>query len=472
MRTLLLLLAFAGAAAAWPDNPTTLPELEAVAKPLMADLLSLIDDLDRLSKLYADDDRFLEHSEKRRKLREETLPKYDRLSELETSYAEMKKFAHLQAVTQGLAALDNRKKVQAEAPAGIAQALALEEFHRELINARRHAREVLGEDDRLYFGTQAAIASRKRRWSIGGIAAGLALILAGAAFRIGKRRQAAIAAASGTGGATIGSVIGGNYRLEREIGRGAMGRVFEATDVTLRRKVAIKRLRDELLASEKELDLFLSEARLVASLKHPNIVEIFSIVKERGELFLVFEFVSGKALHALLQERGRLPWDAARRVAADVGAALDYAHDQKIIHRDLKPANVMIGADGRAKVMDFGIAHRSSGTVAHLTRTEAWGTPPYMAPEAELGRVARESDVYSLGVCIYQMLTGKLPFEGPNFLAQKREMKIAPVSSFDASLGPAVDQALFKALQPEPDARFHSAAQLLAGLDAALPGRS
>ena len=448
-------------AAAFIVRADPLDDLEREGAALMKETHASVDELAGLSKLYADDGRFEELTERRRVVREALLPKFDRLMQVEEEYDQLMKAHHLQSVTFGLNALGDAKKVQAEAGAQIAKAMAIEVFHKELVDAKRRSRESIQTDEFNFLSTQAAIASRKKRWTFAATLGTLAALLGGGAFVAGRVRRGPAPAGRG---ATIGTVIGGNYKIEREIGRGAMGQVYEATDVTLRRKVAIKKMREELLASPKDLELFLAEARLVASLKHPNIVEIYSIVKEGGELFLVFEFVSGKPLNAVIQERGRLTLEQVRRVAYDVGSALDYAHGQKVIHRDLKPANVMIGGDGRAKVMDFGIAHQASTTVAKMTRAEAWGTPPYMAPEAELGRIGRESDLYSLGVCVYEMLTGKLPFEGPNYLAQKREMKLRPVSQVEGTIPPTVDQTLLKALNPEPDARFHSAAQLVSGL--------
>ncbi|MBI3296583.1 MAG: serine/threonine protein kinase [Elusimicrobia bacterium] len=261
------------------------------------------------------------------------------------------------------------------------------------------------------------------------------------------------------------NTLGGNFRVDGELGRGGMGVVYEATDMALNRKVAIKRMRDEVSANRRELDMFMAEARLVAQLKHPNLVAIHHIFREGTILYLVFEFVLGRPLSAVIEETERLSLDEARRVLRGVAAGLDYAHANKVIHRDLKPSNVMLSDDGTVKVMDFGIAHQAKKTVARLTKADAWGTPPYMSPEQELGTVSRESDVYSLTVCLYEMLTGRLPFEGPNFLAQKREMAYIPPSQACPGLPAALDAVVRRGLEAEVARRFHSAAELTAALE-------
>ncbi|MBI4345598.1 MAG: serine/threonine protein kinase [Elusimicrobia bacterium] len=269
----------------------------------------------------------------------------------------------------------------------------------------------------------------------------------------------------------IATVLGGNYAVERELGRGGMGVVFEALDLSLRRKVAVKKLREELHERVQELETLLAEARLVADLRHPNIVEIYSIFKEQGRIFLVFELVSGRSLAEVLDQHGLLTLRQAKGVLRQIGSALDYAHSKKVIHRDLKPANIMVTGEGAVKVMDFGIAHRAKVTVAKLTQQEAWGTPPYMAPEQELGHVSRESDLFALGAMFYEMLIGKLPFEGPNFLAQKQSMDYVKPCKARGDLPPAIDAIIGKALAPDPALRFHSAAEFYAALETVPDGK-
>jgi serine/threonine-protein kinase len=241
-----------------------------------------------------------------------------------------------------------------------------------------------------------------------------------------------------------------------------MGVVYDAVDETLRRRVAIKQMSRDGATSD-DRDRFLTEARLVASLKHPNLAEIYSVVND-GRLYLVFEFVDGQSLDKLLESRRKLPVSDARRVLADVSGALSYAHERKIIHRDLKPGNVMITREGVAKVMDFGIAHQSqrgNGT----TVTSASGTPPYMSPEQALGSVSKASDLYALGVMAYELLTGARPFEGPDFLEQKLQRRFTPPSQRNPDLRRGLDDFFAKALDPDPTKRHSDAKAFLRAFD-------
>ncbi len=256
------------------------------------------------------------------------------------------------------------------------------------------------------------------------------------------------------------------YSLVGLVGRGSMGEVYEAVEKTLGRRTALKRLRPELLSDPLELEGLLREARLMAGLKHPNLAAVYSVEKEAGQVYLAMEFIDGGSLQRRLDAEKRLPWPESLRIARGAGAALDYAHGRRIVHRDLKPANIMLSTKGEVKVMDFGIAHQAAKSVSRLTRAPSWGTPPYMAPEQELGGVSAAVDIYALAVCLYEMLTGELPFKGPNFLAQKREALWAPPSREAADLPAGVDGVFTIALAPEPSRRFKSAAALLAACDA------
>ncbi len=266
-------------------------------------------------------------------------------------------------------------------------------------------------------------------------------------------------------------LIRGQYELSREIGSGGMGRVFEGTDRSLGRRVAVKKMRDELRADPRERERFIAEAKTVAALHHPNIVDIYAIAEEGPDVYLVFEYVDGKTVHELVYERGRLePRDAAA-VTRACAEALEFAHGRGVIHRDMKPSNVMLDASGVVKVMDFGIARAAKDalTRASMTNTVV-GTPPYMAPEQEQGQVRRESDVYALAVCAYEMLCGELPFTGVGMGMSLNKLNKAyePASRRVPGLPAAVDQAFARAFEPDPLKRCRSPREFAAALDAAL----
>ncbi len=274
-----------------------------------------------------------------------------------------------------------------------------------------------------------------------------------------------VSAAAGEG------LIRGQYELSREIGAGGMGRVYEGTDRSLGRRVAIKKMRDELRADPRERARFVAEAKTVAALHHPNIVDIYAIAEEGADVYLVFEYVDGKTVHELVYERGRLEPAAAASVTRACADALEFAHARGVIHRDMKPSNVMIDGAGQVKVMDFGIARAAKDALARGTMTNTVvGTPPYMAPEQEQGQVRRESDVYALAICAYEMLAGELPFSGVGMgmSLNKLNMAYEPVTKRVAGLPPTVDAAFARAFQPDPGKRWRSPAEFAAALESAL----
>ncbi|MFH1724026.1 MAG: protein kinase [Elusimicrobiota bacterium] len=250
------------------------------------------------------------------------------------------------------------------------------------------------------------------------------------------------------------------YRIVRQIGAGGMGAVFEADDLALQRRVAIKRMRDEIRDDPGERGRFLKEARVVAKLRHPNIVEIHSIVEHEGEVFLIFEYLDGSSLDAALTLSGRSDIPEARRIVGQICAALTYAHGEGVIHRDLKPANIMLTKDRRVKVTDFGVAGQAREALSRLSISNTMaGTPPYMAPESETGTVRPESDLYSLAVSLYQMLTGERPFAGTSagMLMRKLDMRFDPPSTKVPGLPPALDAFFASALHCEPEKRPRTA---------------
>jgi tetratricopeptide (TPR) repeat protein len=258
------------------------------------------------------------------------------------------------------------------------------------------------------------------------------------------------------------------YDVIKEIGLGGMGVVYEATDRSLERRVAVKKMRDEIRLDPDDRRRFVNEARLVAQLHHPNIVDIYGIVEDGMDVYLVFEFVEGRTLQDALKSGGPMDLPKARRVLKEMADAVEHAHGRSVIHRDLKPSNVMITPEGRVKVMDFGIARQAKDSMTRhsMTNTIA-GTPPYMAPEQEQGTVRKESDVYALGVCLYEMTTGFLPFTGSGaaMLLNKLNGKLIPPCQRNPSLPAGLDAVIARALEPDPDKRYHTAAELVAALE-------
>ena len=256
------------------------------------------------------------------------------------------------------------------------------------------------------------------------------------------------------------------FRIVKTLGQGGMGVVYEAVDLGLQRTVALKKMRAEIADSPRERARFLKEARTVAGLKHPNIVEIHAIHEDAEGLFLVFEKVDGESLHEKLG-RGALRPAEAVSYLRQIGQALDYAHSSGVVHQDLKPANIMVAGE-RAKVMDFGIARRVQETMSTLSRVEVAGTPAYMAPEQELGgAVGPAADVFALGACTYELLTGRTPFPHGGMM-MKAEKKYRPASEVAPSLPKAADAVIARALEPEPGARWPTAASFVEALACSL----
>ena len=209
----------------------------------------------------------------------------------------------------------------------------------------------------------------------------------------------------------IGTVLSGRYRLESKLGSGGMSTVYLARDETLQRWVAVKVMHREMSDQPDQLERFRREARAVAQLSHPNVVAVIDAGEDSGYPYIVFEHVEGETLKQRIDRLGRLPVDESVAYGIEVGRGLAAAHAQRLIHRDVKPQNVLIDADGRAKVTDFGIARslESDG----LTKTgRVLGTTDYVAPEQAMGQgVDARCDIYSLGVLLYEMLTGEVPFQ-------------------------------------------------------------
>jgi tetratricopeptide (TPR) repeat protein len=256
------------------------------------------------------------------------------------------------------------------------------------------------------------------------------------------------------------------FRIVKTLGQGGMGVVYEAVDLGLQRTVALKKLRSEIADSPRERARFLKEARIVAALKHPNIVEIHSIHEDAEGLFLVFEKIDGESLHERLG-RGALRPAEAVGYLRQIAQALDHAHSAGVVHQDLKPANVMVSG-GTAKVMDFGIARRVAETMSTLSRIEVAGTPAYMAPEQERGgAVGPAADVFALGACAYELLAGRTPFPNGGMMMKAKKL-FRPASDLAPSLPKAADAAIARALDPDPNARWPNAASFVEALATSL----
>jgi len=262
----------------------------------------------------------------------------------------------------------------------------------------------------------------------------------------------------------------GEYFVRRLIGEGGMGKVYEAEERLSRRRVALKVLRPELGRSEQGRQMFLNEMTILAHLDHPNVVRSLSCSEVDGELVMALEFLEGQTLRERLAERGRLPWQEAVSIAAQVAAGLGAAHGQEppIVHRDLKPENLMITGGERIKVMDFGIAK-----VLQAIRkgtTHSVGTLQYMSPEQiDAAEVDHRSDIYCLGLILYEALAGQPPFqsESPRELLNLQCTSAAPPlpDEVRAQLPRGVERVLLAMLEKAPAARPGSAQEVGAALD-------
>lgn len=271
----------------------------------------------------------------------------------------------------------------------------------------------------------------------------------------------------------IGHQIGGRYRIIQRLGGGGMGVVYQAEDMLLGRDVAIKVLRAHLAEDDAFRHRFEREGRSAAGLSHPNIVQVYDVGETpEGVPYLVMEYVSGPTLEKVLAERGRLPEREAVDVAAQVAAALAEAHRRGVVHRDIKPLNILVRPDGTVKVADFGIARAQSGATLVNTGTIV-GSAHYVSPEqARGGYVDEKTDVYSLGVVLFEMLTGRTPFQGDTAVAValKHLQDEVPSPSALANVSRRLEGVVLRALEKDPARRYPGAAAFLADLEAVRAG--
>jgi serine/threonine-protein kinase len=266
----------------------------------------------------------------------------------------------------------------------------------------------------------------------------------------------------------VGTLLDARYRLDAEVGSGGMSTVYRAFDTVLERPVAIKLMHSDIASRPEQIERFRREARAVAQLSHPHIVTVIDAGDDDGTPYIVFEYVEGETLKERIRGAGRLPITEAVAYAIEIARALGAAHERAIVHRDVKPQNVLIDEEGSAKVTDFGIARTL--TEEGLTADgRVLGTTDYVSPEQALGRpVTGQSDIYSLGIVLYEMLTGHVPFAGDNQVAVamrhvREEIPDVQVRRPDvsAALAAVIDRATAKEL----DRRYLDIASLVADLE-------
>ncbi len=272
----------------------------------------------------------------------------------------------------------------------------------------------------------------------------------------------------------VGQIVG-KYRIMERLGSGGMAEVYKAYHPDLERYVAIKFLHAHLIQEEGFVERFQREARAIASLRHPNIVQVFDFDRRGDVYYMVMEFITGPTLKARLQEvsaqRKILPLEETARIFQALGSAIDYAHQQGMVHRDIKPTNIMFTAKWEPVLTDFGIAKIMGGTTHTVTGAMA-GTPAYMSPEQAMGQSGDErSDIYSLGVVLYEIATGRIPYEADTpvaiVLKHVRESP-PPPRQLNPHLSPALEQVILKALNKAPADRYQTAGAMTAALQAAI----
>ncbi|MDF2936530.1 MAG: pknB [Paenibacillaceae bacterium] len=269
----------------------------------------------------------------------------------------------------------------------------------------------------------------------------------------------------------IGETLGGRYEILQRVGGGGMALVYKAQDLLLNRYVAVKVLRQQYVHDEEFVRRFRREAQSAASLSHPNVVSMYDVGQEGENHFIVMEYVEGMTLNDLIREKSPLQVEDALHIATQICDALEHAHHNQIIHRDIKPHNILIGKNGRIKVTDFGIARATTSST--ITQTgSVIGSVHYFSPEHAKGTsTGAKSDLYSLGIVLYQMLTGKLPFlgESPISVALKHlQENVEEPRKVNPLIPQSVENIILKAMRKNPDERYQSAADMLLDLETAL----
>lgn len=267
-----------------------------------------------------------------------------------------------------------------------------------------------------------------------------------------------------------GMVFAGKYRIVRLIGKGGMANVYLATDTVSGMNVAIKILKPEFSNDEEFIKRFDTEARAVSSLSHSNIVKVLGVGHEGNFRYIVQEYVDGITVKDLINQNGHIDWRVAVPIVIQVGMALDHAHKNGIVHRDIKPHNILITRDRIAKITDFGIARAATSNTITMSSGGALGSVHYFSPEqARGGNVGPSSDIYSVGVMLFEMVTGRVPFDGDtNVAVAVKHLQEKPplASSFVPGIPAGLDAIILKCMQKTPERRYSSVRQMVAELDA------
>jgi serine/threonine protein kinase len=277
------------------------------------------------------------------------------------------------------------------------------------------------------------------------------------------------------GGAVTDSITEklGKYKIIEEVGRGEFATVYKAVDTTLDRTVALKVLAPHLLWDYAFVQRFQREARVAANLDHPNILTIYEVGQIEGVYFIAMRFLEGRTLSQILEAEGPLPVSRVRAIIEQVASALDYAHARGFVHRDIKPSNVIVAEDGRATLTDFGLVKAGEGTKLSTTGM-VFGTPEYMSPEQAQGeKVDGRSDIYSLGIMLFEMLSGQVPFEAdtPLEVSVKHLTAALPLPrAVNPDIPELVERVILKAMAKAPEDRYQRVSEMAEALKRAMEG--
>src|SRR4051794_19946486 len=260
----------------------------------------------------------------------------------------------------------------------------------------------------------------------------------------------------------------GRYEIQGELGRGAMGIVYRAMDPNIGRIVALKTMRLDVHGADEEeiLRRFKHEAKLAGVINHPNVVTIYDAGEDQRIFYIAMEHVEGVTLQAMLHQQRVIPAQLMLEISRQICPAMDFAHKRGIIHRDIKPANIMLTSSGGAKIMDFGIAKAEGGLTS---AGQVLGTPAYMSPEQVRGKTLDgRSDLFSYGVCLYEMVTGEKPFTGQNvttIIYKIMNEQPVPPRELDITIHPGLSEVITKALSKNPDERYQNGKELAHALE-------